>query len=127
MLVKTQLLYPTLADQIKQAALDEASEETVVEKPTIKATDYGADEKAHHPAAPSSTVVGSTASGQRRRDMAVVRVEVIDTGVGIRPRDLEQNQLFTAYGAYGRDTSDQLTRAAQVRLLCTPHGPALRA
>lgn len=29
--------------------------------------------------------------------MAVVRVEVTDTGVGIRPRDLEQNQLFTAY------------------------------
>ena len=102
-----------MADQIKQAALDEASEETAVEKQpiVIKATDYGADEK---PPAPSSTVVGSTASGQRRRDMAVVRIEVTDTGVGIRPRDLEQNQLFTAY--------------AQVRLLCSalvplPCGP----
>ena len=93
--VRTQLLYPTLADQIKQAALDEASDETAVEKPSIGGTDYTLGEKAVP--APSSTAVGSQTAGQRRRDMAVVRVEVTDTGVGIRPRDLEQNQLFTAY------------------------------
>ena len=40
---------------------------------------------------------GKATIRRANKDIAIIRIEIVDTGVGIRPRDLVDNRLFSPY------------------------------
>jgi len=92
--VKSRLIHPSAADK----AIPRASTE-LLEKPDIIIPidgETGPGPRSNHPAGEEAEAEAEK-ERELRKDVAIVRIEVTDSGVGIRPRDLVDNRLFSPY------------------------------